>query len=55
MDPARADWSSRWFNREEEVEQIKAGPDADGWDERDRAMLRAADELNSHFFSSEPS
>jgi len=30
MDPPRADWSSRWFNREEEVEQIKAGPDADG-------------------------
>ena len=38
---------------EAEVERIKAGPDADGWEERDRAMLRAADDLNRDFFISD--
>ena len=37
---------------EEEVERIKAGPDALGWSELDRAMLRATDDLtSSHFIS----
>ncbi|HMO77278.1 MAG TPA: carboxymuconolactone decarboxylase family protein [Sphingopyxis sp.] len=35
---------------EAEIERIKAGPDADGWSEIDRAMLRAADELTSDHF-----
>ena len=40
---------------ETEVERIKDGPDADGWAERDRAMLRATDDLNQDFFISEAS
>lgn len=39
----------------EECERIKAGPDAGGWAERDRAMLRATDDLTSNFFVSEAS
>lgn len=39
----------------DECERIKAGPDADGWAERDRAMLRATDDLTSDFFVSEAS
>lgn len=35
---------------EEEIAQIKAGPDADGWSDLDRAMLRATDELTSDHF-----
>ena len=35
---------------EGEISRIKTGPDADGWSDLDRAMLRAADELTtSHF------
>ena len=30
---------------EAEIERIKAGPDADGWSDLDRAMLRATDDL----------
>ncbi len=30
---------------EEEIARVKEGPDADGWGEPDRALLRAADEL----------
>ena len=37
---------------DEEIERIAAGPDAPGWSERDRALLRAADELvGDHFLS----
>jgi alkylhydroperoxidase family enzyme len=35
---------------EAEVERIKAGPDADGWTDIDRAMLRATDELTGQHF-----
>ncbi len=35
---------------EDEIERIKAGPDAEGWSEIDRAMLRATDELTSKHF-----
>lgn len=35
---------------EAEIERIKAGPDADGWNEIDRAMLRASDELTGNHF-----
>lgn len=34
----------------DEVERIKGGPDADGWEERDRAILRVVDDLTRHFF-----
>jgi 4-carboxymuconolactone decarboxylase len=34
----------------DEIERIKAGPDADGWSDIDRAMLRATDDLTSHHF-----
>ena len=37
----------------EECERIKAGPDADGWAGRDRALLRATDDLTRDFFVSE--
>jgi alkylhydroperoxidase family enzyme len=30
----------------EEIERVTQGPDAAGWDEHDRALLRAADELH---------
>ena len=39
----------------EECNRIKAGPDAEGWAERDRAMLRATDDLTRDFFVSEAS
>jgi 4-carboxymuconolactone decarboxylase len=35
---------------EEEIERIKAGPDAAGWSDLDRAMLRATDELTTDHF-----
>ncbi len=38
----------------EEIERIARGPEAEGWSERDRALLRAADELHAdHFVSDE--
>ena len=40
---------------EEEIARIKAGPDAAGWNEIDRAMLRATDELTSDHFVTEAS
>lgn len=33
-----------------EIERIAAGPDAPGWSERDRTLLRAADELVADHF-----
>ncbi len=35
---------------EDEIARIKAGPDAADWDDLDRAMLRATDELTSNHF-----
>ena len=35
---------------EDEIAHIKTGPDAGGWNDLDRAMLRATDELTSHHF-----
>lgn len=35
---------------QEEVERIKAGPDAAGWSAEDAALLRVADDLVSDFF-----
>ena len=35
---------------DDEIEQVKAGPDADGWDRFDAALLRAADELHATAF-----
>jgi 4-carboxymuconolactone decarboxylase len=32
---------------DEEIERVKAGPDAEGWDELDGMLLRAADELHA--------
>lgn len=40
---------------EDEIERIKAGPDAAGWSEIDRAMLRATDELTGNHFVSDAS
>lgn len=40
---------------EDEIERIKTGPDADGWNETDRAMLQATDELTSNHFVSDAS
>ena len=37
---------------EGEVSRIKYGPAASAWEERDRAMLRAVDDLTSDFFVS---
>jgi alkylhydroperoxidase family enzyme len=38
---------------EDEIERIKTGPDAAGWSDLDRAMLRATDELTDHHFVSD--
>ncbi|MBR2170970.1 carboxymuconolactone decarboxylase family protein [Sphingopyxis sp.] len=35
---------------EDEIARIKAGPDAAGWSDLDRAMLRATDELTGNHF-----
>lgn len=40
---------------ETEVERIKAGADAEGWEERDRAMLRVVDDLTRDYFVSNAS
>lgn len=40
---------------ETEIERIKTGPDADGWSDLDRAMLRATDELTSDHFVTDAS
>jgi alkylhydroperoxidase family enzyme len=40
---------------EDEIERIKAGPDAGGWSDIDRAMLRATDDLTSNHFVSDTS
>lgn len=40
---------------EDEIERIKAGPDAAGWSNIDRAMLRATDDLTSNHFVSDAS
>jgi len=37
----------------EEIERIKAGPEASGWSAADRAILQAADELHADFFISD--
>jgi alkylhydroperoxidase family enzyme len=38
---------------DEEIERVKAGPDADGWAPFDAALLRAADELHNDSFVSD--
>ena len=38
---------------EDEIARIKAGPDAGGWNDLDRAMLRATDELTADHFVSD--
>lgn len=38
-----------------EVGRIKGGPEAEGWDARDRAILHAVDDLTGNFFVSEAS
>ncbi len=38
---------------DEELERIADGPDAEGWSERDRLLLRAADELHADQFVSD--
>ena len=40
---------------EDEITRIKAGPDAHGWSDLDRAMLQATDELVADHFVSEAS
>jgi len=40
---------------EDEIARIKAGPDADGWNDLDRAMLRATDELTTNHFVTDAS
>ena len=38
---------------EAEVSRVTTGPEADGWDDFDRALLRAADELHTSRFVSD--
>jgi 4-carboxymuconolactone decarboxylase len=35
-----------------EIERIKKGPEAEGWEERDRTILRVVDDLTADFFVS---
>ena len=37
----------------EEVERVKQGPDAEGWSDHERALLRATDELHADAFISD--
>ena len=37
----------------EEVERVKQGPDAEGWNDHERALLRATDELHADAFISD--
>ena len=37
----------------DEVERVKQGPDAEGWSEHERALLRATDELHADAFISD--
>ena len=39
---------------EAQIARVTEGPDADGWDDFDRALLRAADELHTSRFISRP-
>lgn len=39
---------------EAQIARVTAGPDADGWEDFDRALLRAADELHTSRFISRP-
>jgi alkylhydroperoxidase family enzyme len=39
---------------DEEIERIKAGPDAVGWSEQEASLLRAVDELRGDAFISDP-
>jgi len=39
---------------DEEIERIKAGPDAAGWTEQEASLLRAVDELRADAFISDP-
>lgn len=38
---------------DEEIERVKDGPDAEGWSEKEAALLRAADELHEDSFISD--
>jgi len=38
---------------DQEIERVKGGPEADGWDDADVALLRAADELHNDAFISD--
>ena len=40
---------------EAEIARIKTGPDAEGWNDLDRAMLRATDDLTGHHFVTDAS
>lgn len=40
---------------EDEIARIKTGPDAEGWNDLDRAMLRATDELTTGYFVTDTS
>lgn len=40
---------------EAEIVRIKGGPEAEGWEERDRAILRTVDDLNRNYFVSDKS
>jgi len=39
---------------DEEIERIKAGPDAAGWTEQEASLLRAVDEVRADAFISDP-
>jgi alkylhydroperoxidase family enzyme len=39
-----------WGRTKEEVDRFAKGPDAPGWNERDAALVRAADELHAQAF-----
>ena len=40
---------------EDEIARIKTGPDAEGWNDLDRAMLRATDDLTGNHFVTDAS
>lgn len=43
-----------WGRSQDDVDRIARGPDAPGWNEKDRALVRAADELHYQAFITDP-
>jgi alkylhydroperoxidase family enzyme len=48
-----APMGKKWGRSDEDIARLAKGPDAPGWSEKDRALVRAADELHYQSFISD--